>query len=441
MLKKSTTWLILMLCVLVPLIAACGSTSRTPTGTSTPPSGENLYVLDGYTSQGANSTNARIVAFHPGSVNPSTLLTLPAGLTSLNHQRLYTATPTNGETTISIINTQTGSKLRSFTISGSYTTSASSFDNSVISTSGQWLALRELGQPIGETVIALIDTQAGKLAKTFHLNGDFTLDAVNPDGSRVYLLERLNDGSGHYYVRLYDVTKNQLYQSPIVDKTELNDPNMTGTAVARQMAGDGTMAYTLYVDAYHNIAFVHVLPLTGDLYGAHCVLLPVGKSADLLHYYTLTMSSDESTLYAANGALGVVSEISLNGPDSSDIFDDKVVATVHFNPGSVSSSDKTRMLYNGAALSPDGKTLYIAGIHGIWPVNTLDLHAQHNSAVLGNYLAGQGLTSVAVSADGRTLYAVDPTNGITVLNTATGQTQQVILGPAHAPWGIEWIDK
>ncbi|HYU74494.1 MAG TPA: hypothetical protein VEL31_17625 [Ktedonobacteraceae bacterium] len=51
----------------------------------------------------------------------------------------------------------------------------------------------------------------------------------------------------------------------------------------------------------------------------------------------------------------------------------------------------------------------------------------------------QALTGVALSADSRTLYAVDPAHGITLLNAATGQSQQVVQGPAHNPWGIEWI--
>src|SRR5258708_20415466 len=143
--------------------------------------------------------------------------------------------------------------------------------------------------------------------------GYLELDAVNPDGSRIYLLERLNDGSGHYYVRLYDVTEKQLYQYPIVDKTEINDPRMTGTALARQMASDGTMVYTLYIDTARNVAFLHILPLTGALLGAPCVVLPAGKSAYLVHYYTLILSSDATTLYSPNVALRASNTTSLIG--------------------------------------------------------------------------------------------------------------------------------
>ncbi len=437
--KKSTSWLIVMLSMLLPLVAACGTGASTGTSLSgmvTVPHGENLYVLDGYSPLGTNSSGQQIVAFHPGSANPAALLTLPVGLTSMDHRTLYMATAKGGQTTISVINTQSGSSIRSLVIQGNYTTAGQSFTNAVLSFNGKWLALRELGRAGNETTIALVNTQAGKLVKTIRLNGNFDLDAVNPDGNRIYLLERLNDGSGHYYVRLYDVTENQLYQYPIVDKTEINDPRMTGTALARQMASDGTMVYTLYIDTARNVAFVHILPLTGDLLGARCVVLPAGKSADLLHYYTLILSSDGTTLYAANGALGVANAIELSG---NDIFDDKVAGTSRFNPGNINaaSGDKTQALYNGAALSPDQKTLYFVGQQGVWAINTSDLLAQRNN--FAHYLTRHSLTGIALSSDGRTLYAVDPANGITLLNAGTGQPQQVIQGPAHAPWGIEWI--
>jgi DNA-binding beta-propeller fold protein YncE len=443
--KKTTFWLTMMLSMLLSLLIACGpgpSTGTAPssrTSATKLPPGENLYVLDGYTSAGTTSTAQQIIVFHPGSPSPNKLLTLPAGLTSMDHRSLYIAASQGGQTTISVINTQSGATIRSLVIPGNYSTAGQSFANAVLSFDGQWLALRELGQAGNVTTIALVDTQAGKLVKTIHLDGNFDLDAVNPDGAALYLLQRLNDGSGHYYVELYNVKENELYQNPIVDKTQLDETRMTGTALARQMASDGTMAYTLYIDTFNNKAFVHILPLDPGFPLARCVDLPVGKSADLLHYYTLTLSPDGSTLYAANGALGVASEINLQAGGTSNIYSDNLVATAHFNPGNASttSGENMRMLYNGTALSPDQGTLYFVGMQGIWSVNTLDLHAKRN--IFAHYLTQQTFTGIAMSADGRMLYAVDPKHGITVLDTRTGQAQGVIQGPAHSPWGIAWI--
>jgi DNA-binding beta-propeller fold protein YncE len=442
MLKKSTFWLTLMLGMLLPLVTACGSKTSpvtTSPGVSTLPPGENVYVLDGYAPQGIAGTSQHILAFHPGSTNPTSLISLPTGLTSMDHQKLYVATAKGGQTTINVINTQNGATIRSMVISGTFSTAGQGFAGALVSSDGHWLALVQQKQNNNATTIALVDTQAGRLAKTIQLHGNFDLDALSPDGSSLYLLQKLNDGSGHYYVKLYNVNENKLYDYTIVDKTDINE-RMTGVALVRQMAGDGTSAYTLYTNTSQNKAFVHILPLDGEAFPfARCVDLPTGNSADLLHYYTLTLSPDGGTLYAVNAALGVASLINLDNGGTSNIFNDRVVSTIHFNPGKTNSStsDASRMLYNGAALSPDGKMLYVVGMNGIWAINASDLQVQRNS--VAHYLTQQSFTGIGLSSDGRTLYAVDPGHGITVFDITTRQIQQVIQGPARAPWGIEWI--
>ena len=444
MAKRPLVWLTMALCILLPLLVACGEVSPASSSPGTSlatkgslPAGENIYVLDGYAPQGVTNANQHIIAFHPGNSQPT--FTLPAGLTSMDHHLLMVAQAGAGQTTISVMDTRTGATLRTLTITGNYSTAGQDFNNAVLSYDGHWLALRRLDSSTSSTTIALVDTQAGKLSKTIHLSGDFDLDAISLDGNALYLLQRLNNGTGRYYVQLYQVSEGELYQSPIVDKTELNDPNMTGTAVARQVAKYGAEIYTLYVDSYHNIAFVHVLPLDPSFPLAHCINLPVGKSPDLLHYYTLTLSSDGQTLYAANGALGVVSEISLNTGGTSNIYNDQVVATGHFNPNmtSVTAADTSRMLRNGAVLSSDQATLYFAGLHGIWSVKTADLLSGH--AALHSALEQQSFTGIALSADSKTLYAVNPTSGITAFDTISRQALQTIQIAARAPWDIEWI--
>ncbi len=465
--KRSVIWFTLTMSVLLILAVACGPATATsnpiagvthkeyPTinrgrsawgADSEVPPGENIYVLDGYTSLGANSIGGQqIVAFHPGSTNPTTLVTLPTGLTSQDHQRLYTATARDGQTTISIINTQTGATMHSFVIAGTYSIAEQDFANSVSSPDGRWLALRQSGWANNRTTIALVDTQARKLVKTVQLNGNLSLDAISPQAGIIYLLQYLNDGSNHYYVKAYDTRANQLLPTIIADKGELNDPRMVGTALTRKVSADGEFAYTLYIDATRNIAFVHILPLadkpepggSNELpvpQFARCIDLPTGKSADLLRYYTLALSPDGSTLYAANGALGTITAIGLNN-DEYNVITINISGQNTFNPGHVSMtiSDTTRMLYNGAVVSHDGSTIYFTGVRGIWAIDT------NNLGVKGHYLTQDALTGVGFSVDGRTLYAVDPAHGITLLDAATGEAQQTISGLAHAPWGIEWV--
>ena len=422
--------LTLLLCGLLLTLTACGQAQSASTIYSTPPNipqGEMLYVLDG--SAPSSIVGQRIVSFHPGTTLSTSL---PTGLFSQDHQHIYTAIPQNGHTTIMITNTQGSIAVRTFTIAGTYSTASSDYTKSVLSANGRWLALRQLEQTGTMTTFALVDTQKGTLAKTFTAQGDFDLDAVSPDGSRVFLLERLHDTTGHYYVRRYDVSSNQLFQGIIADKSEINDPRMLGSGLTRQMAQDGSRAYTLYTDARSNIAFVHILPLMSNFNGARCINLPAGKSSSLLSYYTLALSADGSLLYATNAALGVTVVISVTDKDA---FSDDIVTTIHFSPlnAQIPLNKTMRTLYNGAALSSDQSMLYAVGTRGIVAIHLADEKMKQS------YAQQQTFTGIALSMDNKTLYAVSPNEGITLINLQSGQAQQIAPNPVHAPWGIEWV--
>ncbi len=440
--KRSLVWFGLILCMLLPLVTACGGGLPQKSGNSNPavrPSGDVLYVLDSYTRAAQH-----IVALPTGATNPTARLTLPAGLTDLKHQRVYIANPlSNGHTSISVIDTSSGATVRTFSIPGSYSAADRGYADSMLSGDGRWLALRAQNTPAGATSIALIDTQAGKLVKSIHLNGDFTLDAVSPRGTILYLLEYYQAGTSHYNVRAYDVNANQLLQNSIVDKNDLGD-KMQGEALSRQMSEDGDMAYTLYINHVTNKAFIHILWLTDTVNNytpfpaiARCIDLPVGSSPALLHYYTLTLSQDGKTLYAANAALGMIAKVNLDlGMNAYQLWLIDKARIDHFNAGNpvVTQADQARELHNGAVLSRDQNLLYVAGLHGIWVINTDTLKMQ------SEYLKQQDFTGLAVSGDGRTLYGVDPATGITLLDPSSGDTHAVIKSAVQAPWGIEWAN-
>jgi dipeptidyl aminopeptidase/acylaminoacyl peptidase len=283
--------------------------------------------------------------------------------------------------------------MRTFTIIGTYTTAGKNYTTSELTPDGRWLALRAQGQANTATTIALVDTQAGKLFKTIQLHGNFDLDAISPDGNRIYLLERDSDQPGHYYVRRFDIDQNQLLNFNIVDKTVWND-SMSGSALTRRMAQDGKVAYTLY--------------------------------------------TDESTLYAANSALGVI--VAIDVRDSDVVFNDTIKGVNYFAQDSISGSGHntpmaTQGHYNGAVISPDQRTLYFVGTHGIWSADTVHL------AVKNHYAIQQTFTSLAISTDGRTLYAISPLQGVMLVNTTSGAVQQVNVSAAHTPGGIVWISQ
>ncbi|HLZ22686.1 MAG TPA: hypothetical protein VKQ30_11245 [Ktedonobacterales bacterium] len=419
-------------------LTACGSQppSAASLHTAHVSVGELLYVVDGAASPGGGGTASQdIVAFHPGGSATSPVVTLPMGLTTQDHQRLYATTSAAGHTTITVYDTRVGTRLSVFTITGMYTMDGRGYAGAVLSPDGKWLVLRQLVPAAGSSAFALVDTQARKLAQTVVLAGDFDLDAVSPGGTMLYLLQNLNDVAHHYYVRAYDLTARALLETIIVDKTALDETKMTGTAVTRQMAPDGSIAYTLYIDPAHNRAFVHILPL-GDGPNsapfARCVDLPAGASSDLLHLYTLALSPDGTTLYAANAALGTVSAISLHGQE---VFNDEVIATGHFAPasGGAASSDIARILYNGAALSTDGQMLYVTGVRGILAIRTSDLR------LMNTYAVGHAFTGVILSANGESLYAAGPASGIIAISLSGNGTSRQLRVPVRSPWGIAWV--
>jgi hypothetical protein len=430
--KKPYIWLVILLSLALPLVVACspqGASSTTPGAKPSP--GEVLYVLDGYNAGGsAASAGQRIVAFYPDA-GSTALASLPAGLTSQDHQRLYVAVPQGNQTRITIYATRTAATLGTFVIPGTYSTGMQGYETSAISPDGRWLALRQVSADLGETAIALVDTQARKVVKTERLTGDFDLDALSPHAQTLYLLQNTNDAQHHYYVRAYDLLTDQLDQAIIVDKTEVDETSMQGQALTRQMAPDGSTSYTLYINQQENKAFIHILPLADrpNIYFARCIDLPVGSAPALLTDYTLALSPDGSTLYAVDSALGVVTSITVK---TDYIFDIQPGTTYQFRSNAISAQG-AEMPYNGAAVSSDQQVLYLAGVDGLWALSTRDSH------ILGHYLSSQTFTSVALSADGHTLYGVSPGRGIVLFDLMRGQIKQTVHGPAQSPWGIAWV--
>jgi hypothetical protein len=57
------------------------------------------------------------------------------------------------------------------------------------------------------------------------------------------------------------------------------------------------------------------------------------------------------------------------------------------------------------------------------------------------YLPRQSFTGLSPSPDGRTLYAVAPTEGLIGLDLASAQAHPVDIVPAQHPWGIAWVSQ
>jgi hypothetical protein len=91
----------------------------------------------------------------------------------------------------------------------------------------------------------------------FTLRGDFSLDAISPDGTRLYLVELPSQDTTDYRVRAYEVGTGRLLPKPVVDPDEADEP-MRGSPISRVLSRDGRWAYTLY-DGNGTHPFIHAL--------------------------------------------------------------------------------------------------------------------------------------------------------------------------------------
>jgi DNA-binding beta-propeller fold protein YncE len=153
----------------------------------------------------------------------------------------------------------------------------------------------------------------------------------------------------------------------------------------------------------------------------------------LARYYTLALSADGQTLYAANAASGIVASVSLGSSEVVGLDFRQIMA---WDTGKLDQAtlDATKTLRPSAALSPDQKTLYVAGPRGVWALDAQNLKAQRQ------YQSSAALSGVMASADGETLYAVEPgAQGIALIDLGSGEIQLLLRTPATNPSAIGWL--
>jgi MYXO-CTERM domain-containing protein len=109
--------------------------------------------------------------------------------------------------------------------------------------------------PRKRTTFAVVDPRRLSIRRLIHLKGDFSFDAISPDGLLMYLIEYDPQNLTQYAVRAYNMRARNLVPDPVVDP---NEPEpMTGVPVTRTSSMDGRWAYTLYDSQEH--PFVHAL--------------------------------------------------------------------------------------------------------------------------------------------------------------------------------------
>jgi hypothetical protein len=236
----------------------------------------------------------------------------------------------------------------------------------------------------------VVDASLRRPPRIVTLPGRFAFDAIAPDASRMFLIEQR--GGGHYLVRNYDLARDELIPGAVVDKRE-PDERMEGQPVARAVPAAASWVYTLYRKAEG--PFVHALNTDGF---ALCIDLPAAARSGpgAAREWGLVLAPDESTLYAANPALGLVVEIAAS--DAAEVR-----RTARIPRGAIGAAPRL-------AVAPDGRTLYVPTAGGVAALDTTSL------AVRRTLLHGHRVS--AVVARERRVYAQD--GAVVTLDAASG---------------------
>ncbi len=343
--------------------------------------------------------------------NLQRMFEVPAGVGTPDWLTVYATAPDGDGTRVSRLRIDAGgSPDRQQTIPGHFVPSTIGLAGAAtgLSADGRTLVLVDPAPPAGYSRLAILSTNLDAPAAIVSLEGAFTYDTISPDGSRLYLVEHLAATSGgDYAVRSFDVAKRALDPGIVVAKNETGEA-MAGTPI-EQVVGNGGWVFTLYQGP--DGPFVHALSTVDRT--AVCLDLPVSEAAGpTLSGWGLAADDARRVVYAVNATLGRVYEIDLAGINVVRSADLATAATPGISlakfggdPGSTGTN---------AALSPDGSTLYVVTAAGLLVVSTGDLQTR------GHLLADRVLTGIAVSADGRVLYALDRDGRIESVDAATG---------------------
>jgi DNA-binding beta-propeller fold protein YncE len=264
------------------------------------------------------------------------------------------------------------------------------------------------------TRFAIVATEGTSAPRVITLPGRFTFDALSPDGTLLYVIEHLSRSD--YLVRQVDVRTGLLAAGAILDKRNV-DERMAGYA-ATQLPGADGWVYTVYRGEDGD--FIHALDTQRGV--ALCIDLPGTEATDETSagHWGLALDATGSVLYAANGALGTVSEVSLDG------YSVRTKTLAEAGPGvRLAKLGRDRAPGGGhVAASPDGSTLYVLGERGVISVRTKDLTPVGRIGTDRTYLG------LAVSTDGP-IYVLDGQGAVTWVDPSDGDVGATLDGGGY----------
>jgi MYXO-CTERM domain-containing protein len=207
-------------------------------------------------------------------------------------------------TLVARVRREGGRVVHSRLLRGRFTIPAVALDGSASGLSGDGSTLVLINPrkrfPRAQTTLTVLDGQRLRVQRVLTLRGDFSFDALSPDGASLYLIHYVSPRDPtRYAVRLYDLVAGRLRPGRIVDPRE-PDERMRGLPITRVASGDGRWHYTLY-DGAGSYPFIHALDTVRRT--AFCIDLDaLARPAIDRYALRMTLAGDGSRLAVRDGA-------------------------------------------------------------------------------------------------------------------------------------------
>jgi hypothetical protein len=221
----------------------------------------------------------------------------PDGVASADGVYRYVTLPVARGTLVERVERRGGRVVASRFLHGDYTVPVVAINGTPggLSHDGSTLALIKprSGFPRANTPLLFISTRHLAVRGHITLRGDFSFDAISPDGRSAYLVHyQSKRDPTKYEVRSFDVAAGALSPGAIVDPRERGE-QMHGYPLARATSPDGRWDYTLY-DGGSGGPFIHALDTAGRQ--ARCVDLPAGALGNDIYSSHLRVGPGGGTL-------------------------------------------------------------------------------------------------------------------------------------------------
>ena len=220
-----------------------------------------------------------------------------AGISGTNSEVSYVTRLAGSSTTLQA--RAHGETLRTLKLQGGWGIQLATLGGTLtgLNPNGRVLVLSDNVRPNGSlrtrSRFAVISTRTLTLTKKISLRGDFSVDALSPNGDLLYLIHHVSrTNATKYQVQAYDLHAGRLLPGVITDKRQ-GGWIMAGYPISRATTGNGGWVYTLYRQD-NNYPFIHALDTIHHT--AVCIGLPANWTTDAAWISTARLKLGTATL-------------------------------------------------------------------------------------------------------------------------------------------------